>query len=249
MTSLSTRTIVLLALATLTGCGQFGRRGVENVSPSGAADVHYGLGRSLEADGDLDRAMQAYRESIRRDARRADAPLRLAILLDRQGRFAESALLYEAALKASPGNAEVFCDRGYSLCLQGKDAEAEVALRQAIAKRPDLARAHNNLGLVLARAGRVDDALNEFRKAGCPEAEARLNLAFGLGEAHRLDDAQRQVAIARSLGRGASDPGIAAMDALLVKAESVKTADPAVGRAGWMPPTIPNATSVPTASH
>jgi hypothetical protein len=44
--------------------------------------------------------------------------------------------------------------------------------------KPDHKRAHNNLGLVLARQGKVDAALAEFRLAGCSDADGRMNLAY-----------------------------------------------------------------------
>ena len=116
--------------------------------------------------GDLDTAMAAYHEALKNDPHRADANQRLAVVHDRMGQFKESAGYYAKALAAAPGDAEIFCDKGYSLYLQRRWAEADVCLRQAIALKPRLARAHNNLGLLLAKDGKVDEALAEFRAAG-----------------------------------------------------------------------------------
>ena len=55
-----------------------------------------------------------------------------------------------------------------------------MSLRQAIVLQPDHARAHNNLGLVLAHTGRLDLSLVEFRQGGCTEADAQINLAYAL---------------------------------------------------------------------
>ncbi len=198
--------IAALAIACLLflGCNQTPRHNARparpapgELKPEAVADVQVSLARSFEEQGDVDKAMSAYREAARRDPRRADAPLRLAVLLDQAGRFAESAPYYDAALKASPGNAEIFCDRGYSLALQGKDAEAEALFRQAIARQPDLARAHNNLGVLLGRTNHPNEALAEFRKAGGLESDAHLNLAFALSLDHKYDEARKHVALAR----------------------------------------------------
>src|SRR5215210_7793225 len=105
--------------------------------------------------------MAAYQDALRRDAHRADAYLRLAVLNDRQGKFSESAELYQQALSARPGDPDIYSDKGYSLYLQRRWAEAEMSLRQAIVLKPDHARAHNNLGLVLAHTGRLEPALEE----------------------------------------------------------------------------------------
>src|SRR5215210_8056882 len=124
--------------------------------------------------------MAAYQDALRRDAHRADAYLRLAVLHDRQGQFQESAGLYQQALTARPGDPDIYSDKGYSLYLQRRWVEAEMSLRQAIVLRPDHARAHNNLGLVLAHTGRPDLAMIEFGQGGCTEADARINLAYAL---------------------------------------------------------------------
>ena len=123
------------------------------------------------------------------DPNRADACARLAVLHDKQGKFPESAQWYERALALRPNDPDILADRGYSRYLQQQWQLAENDLRQALWLKPDHRRAHNNLGLVLARAGRVDDALASFRQAGCRESEARANLAYALTLRGRLSKA------------------------------------------------------------
>jgi tetratricopeptide (TPR) repeat protein len=183
------------------GCQQFGPASWNNpvlltgketsarVGNKEAADVQVALGRSLEKRGDREQALAAYGEAIKRDSGRGDAYVRLAILHDQQGKFNESAEYFRKALQASPGNPAIFCDMGYSLYLQRRWKEAEMNLQQALVLKPDLARAHNNLGLVLARTDRVEEALAHFRKGGT-ESEAHLNLAFALTLERRWDDAR-----------------------------------------------------------
>ena len=191
------------------------------------AEIQVALGRSFESNRDYDKAMAAYREAAQTAPKRPEPRIRMAVLLDRMGRFTEAAPHYEAALKASPGDASIYCDRGYSLCLQGRDAEGEAALRQAIAIKPDLARAHNNLAAVLGRAGRAEEALAEFRKGGCSAPDAHLNLAFALGQARKFGEARAQVELARGLAPDA--PGVveevARFEKLIARAEMAKPAD------------------------
>src|SRR5262249_19314727 len=97
---------------------------------------------------------------------------------------------YQKALTAKPGCATTYCNMGYSLYLQHRWAEAEMNLRQAIALQPDNHKAHNNLGLVLGHLGREADALAEFRKRGCTEADAHNNLGFVLALERRLPEAK-----------------------------------------------------------
>src|SRR5262249_17532772 len=142
------------------------------------ADVQAAMGKTLQLQGQQEKAASAFQVALQHNPKQADASLALAVIHDKQGKFAESAALYQSALAARPGNPEVYCSVGYSFYLQSRWAEAEMNLRQAIAIVPDHRRAHNNLGLVLARTGRPDNALAEFRKAGCTAAEAHANLAY-----------------------------------------------------------------------
>ena len=48
---------------------------------------------------------------------------------------------------------------------QGKHEEAIAHLSQALFIRPDYAKAHNNLGMVYYKTGRLDDAIKEFETA------------------------------------------------------------------------------------
>jgi Flp pilus assembly protein TadD len=144
------------------------------------ADVQVALGRSLEKRGEPGQAMAHYAEALQRDPNRADACVRMAIIYDQQGKFDQSLPLYQKALAARPGDPDIFCNWGYSMYLQDRLGEAEMNLRQALALQHDHQRAHNNLGMVLARLNRGDEAFSEFRRAGCTEVDAHLNLAFAL---------------------------------------------------------------------
>jgi Flp pilus assembly protein TadD len=181
------------------------------------------MGRSLEKRGDADRAMSAYLEALKQDPSRADALTRLGVLYDGQGKFVSSRKAYEKALSAQPGSPDLYCDMGYSLYLQHRLAEAEMNLRQAVTLAPDHRRAHNNLGLVLAHAAREDEALAEFRRAGCTEADARSNLAFALTLEGRRPEARRQYeqALAADPSSAAVKKAIRELDALADAGEKV----------------------------
>jgi Flp pilus assembly protein TadD len=163
-------------------------------------DLQLALARTLEQQGDLPRAAELYQGISVQYPKDGTAVHRLAILEDRQGEFDRSAELFKKALKLQPGNADIFCDLGYSLYLQQRWAEAEMNLRQALALAPDHRRAHNHLGLVLAQEGRRDEAFAEVRKAGGTSAEAHMNLALVLSMNDRLEDAREEYEIALEEG-------------------------------------------------
>ena len=144
------------------------------------ADVQFALARSVEKSGDLGQASAMYQDVLKKDPRRADALDRLAVIHARQEQFEQAVALHKKALAIQPVNADFRCNLGYCYYLQNRWAEAEIQLQKAIELAPNHQRAHNNLGLVLARTERSQKALAEFRRAGCTEADAHSNLAFVL---------------------------------------------------------------------
>jgi tetratricopeptide (TPR) repeat protein len=73
---------------------------------------------------------------------------------------------------AAVAHADVLLDRahqrlddGAHLVVQGRYAEAEKPLRQALRDQPNLREAHYNLGAVLRAEGRYDEAIAEYNRA------------------------------------------------------------------------------------
>src|SRR5262249_50951730 len=195
--------VLALSVACLSGCQHFNQpassssvamnslEGNPRLSSQQTADIQVALGRTLEQRGEWVPALAAYQDAVKRDPKRSDACLRLAILHDRQGKFKESAEWYRKALQASPGNADIYCDMGYSLYLQRRWAEAEMNLQQALALKPEHPRAHNTRGLVLAHTDRRDQALAPFCKAGSENA-ARMTRALALTLPRHWGEAREQ---------------------------------------------------------
>ena len=188
----------------------------ERIGKPQTADVQIAIARALEERGDTEQAVRAYAHAVELDPTRGDACARLAVLHDKQGKFDESARWYERALKLRPNDQDIYADRGYSRYLQGQWDAAERDLREALRLKPDHLRAHNNLGLVLARAGRDDAALASFRRAGCGEAEARSNLAYAMTLSRRWDEAAEQyrLALAQDASCAAAQKGLRHLERL-----------------------------------
>jgi type IV pilus assembly protein PilF len=84
----------------------------------------------------------------------------------RNGRPQDALKEFDEALSNDEGLAEPHLGRGLVLELAfGRLDEAEKEYRRAIALRPDLSEAHNDLGQLLARRGRFDQALVSFDTA------------------------------------------------------------------------------------
>lgn len=144
---------------------------------------------------------------------------KLAGLYAREGDLEKAVAEYKKALAASPKDADLLNDMGYC-CYQVKDfTAAEKYLRQALSLKPQLQRAHANLGLALGRQENWRESLEEFKKAGSV-ASAHANLAAMYHAAGRDDDARRECQIALGM-----DAKLGATQELLAKLEE-KTKEP-----------------------
>ncbi len=164
--------------------------------------IQLAMAQSYERQGQTEQAIKLYRNILEDDKRCVEACHRLALLHDKKGDCQSSEKFYRQALKLQPDHAGILCDLGYSYYLQRRWKEAEEKLRRAVELDPALARAHNNLGLLLACTDRNSEAMVEFTQARCTESEARSNMAFALMLQERWDDARRQLELAL-----AADPG------------------------------------------
>src|ERR1700691_2548383 len=74
----------------------------------------------------------------------------------------------------------------------GRLAEAAAAYRQILARRPEIAEVHNNLGILCCQQGRPDDATLAFEQAVAlkPDlADAHNNLASVLAQQGKFERA------------------------------------------------------------
>lgn len=252
--------ILIPAVGILAGCHQASPRHREHASASlldtgpgtrvdarKAADVQIAVGRSQEAERHFAEAEAAYLAALAKDPKRADAEVRLAILADRAGDDAKADRHLARALKLAPRDPEILCDRGYSLYLRRRWADAESSLKQALAVDPSHARSHSNLALVLARRGDVEPALAEFARAGCDPSDARANLGLVLAMEGRLDESKQQYALALAAkpGSAVAKEGLKASTVALADAgrkrdlgavaATARPADPAIRRASAAP--------------
>jgi len=90
----------------------------------------------------------------------------LAVEALRAGRPQDAMREYDEALRLDPDMPQAHLGRG--LVLEhgfGRTGEAEAEYRRAIAAKPAYSEAHNNLGQLLARGGRHEEAIKHFDEA------------------------------------------------------------------------------------
>ncbi len=204
------------------------------VQPEQKADIQLALAIAAERQGRVNDAERMYREVLQVLPQRGDVHHRLALLYSRKGDFQSAYPYYLQALEYHPSDAQLHCDLGYHHYLLHQWAEAESRLRHAIALDPHLTRAHNNLGMVLSRTGREQEALAAFAHAGASQAEASANLALALSLENRLDEArvefQRALEINPQL-ETARD-GLASLDNLAIPHPPSQPGHPGTVQAG-----------------
>tara|TARA_R110002072_G_scaffold13481_2_gene56887 strand:+ start:93386 stop:94252 length:867 start_codon:yes stop_codon:yes gene_type:complete len=142
------------------------------------ASLKLAFARSLEAGGEVERAMAVYHEVLQHDDKLTDAHWRLGLIQSKRGELDEALIHFKSALRSRPNDADIYCDLGYALYLQNSWTEAEDCLRKAISLSPEHQRSHMNLALLLARSNRQPESEREFLAGGCSRETSRSNLAI-----------------------------------------------------------------------
>ncbi len=193
---------LLLVCVACVGCASPGR-GLDSLLRHDARgglvngeDYSSRLARAQQSldNGKLDEARAIYEKLVVEFPDRSEPLHMLARTADRQRRHREAQALYAEAIRLRP-QPELFSDLGYSYYLDGQLLKAESALVKATAAAPSNARFRNNLALTYGALGKLDLALEEFRKAGS-EADAQYNLAFVLATHDDIDGAKRAFELA-----------------------------------------------------
>jgi len=117
-------------------------------------------------------ALEAFRKAAaeyvaaeRFNADRPEHRTNLGGFLAERGETVAAEAEYQAALKLDPRFVPAWANLADLRRLQGREAEAEAALREGLTRVPDAAALHHSLGLSLVRQQRKDEALRELKRA------------------------------------------------------------------------------------
>lgn len=124
--------------------------------------AHEGLGLALMNAQKPDEALVELTKAVDADPARWRALNGMAIIHDIEGRMEHAKPYYFRALEIVPKSSEVLNNLGYSYYLSGDLRGASLQFRKAIDADRKNAKAWSNLGLVLARERRYQDALDAF---------------------------------------------------------------------------------------
>jgi tetratricopeptide (TPR) repeat protein len=190
-----------------------------DLAPDKAAKLCLATAEELEKNGHYDQAIGQYELAIKHDPRQPGVGKKLAACYARAGQFDKSIEQYQKCIAALPKDADLINDLGYTYYEKEEFTTAEKYLRQAIALKPGLQRAHGNLGLALGRQSKWKESLEEFKKAGSP-GMAQANLAAMYLAAGQYDDARRSCNIALGL-----EPNLKTAKELLAKLDELPKND------------------------
>jgi Flp pilus assembly protein TadD len=136
------------------------------------AVAHHALGLALYREGRLDEAIAELKTALAISDRYADASMALGEALLKTGRNDEAIEAYRRAVRDGARNPSAREKLSATLTAEatrrmrdGDGAGAERALREAVEASPEDATVHATLAVVLARAGRLDDAEREAEEA------------------------------------------------------------------------------------
>ncbi len=134
----------------------------------GLADIHLQIAAKRRADGDLVEAAHHADLAARAPSRRLEARLIGSDLLERLGRFDQSWIQANEAVRLDPASPHALNNLGLACLRLNRAPDAERAYRAALALAPAYAEAHHGLAFALLKQGRFAE--------GWPEYDWRLRI-------------------------------------------------------------------------
>jgi tetratricopeptide (TPR) repeat protein len=176
--------------------------------------AHYNRGNALRVQGKMDEAIDAYKKSIEVNPNYAGAHYNLGRALSDQEKPDEAIDAYKKAIELNPNYAEAHCNLGHVLKRQSRFAEAlrylkrghELGSKNPQWKYPSarwVASAHYSLGIALNGQGKLDEAIDAYKKAievNPNYAEAHCNLGYVLKRQRRFAEALHYLERGHELG-------------------------------------------------
>jgi tetratricopeptide (TPR) repeat protein len=163
------------------------------------ADIQNRLGEALERLGALDAAVDAYRLAVTERPAFQKASNNLTLALAKAGKGKEAVTRARALVAESPNDADRYFTLGLAQSEQDL-TDAVASFRRALELSPRHTLARYNLALVLRRADRIPEALDELRQTLAmeprPEAYYLLGVIYWhLGSLDRAVDALRAATV------------------------------------------------------
>jgi len=156
-----------------------------------SANTRFAAGTLAEQQGDLPRAVTQYEAALKLEPNAPQTLMRLGMVYTSMQQFDKAIDIWHRYIKATNNSAAGYCNLGLTQELAEHIPESESAFKSAIAADPKNEPARVNYGLMLARQGRIDDAMAQLQ-AVLTTAEAHYDVASVLESQGKTDAAKSQ---------------------------------------------------------
>lgn len=143
--------------------------------PKIGADTWFAAGQLQESQGNVRAAIEQYQRVLNANDEHHGALYRLGVLYATSREYSQAIAIWNRYIDATHHSAVGYSNLGFCHELAGDRAQAERAYRTGIERDSDSAPCRINYGLMLARHGRVDDAVAQMQLVLSP-AEAHFNI-------------------------------------------------------------------------
>jgi len=128
-------------------------------------NVHVNRGLALDNKGNLEAAIEEYREALRLNPNNDIAHYNLGLALDDKGDLEEAIGEYREAVRLNPGGENAHVNLGSALYKKGSVDAAISEYQEGLRLNPENDSAHYNLGIALGAKGTFEGAITETRAA------------------------------------------------------------------------------------
>jgi tetratricopeptide (TPR) repeat protein len=138
---------------------------VRNMDPSFAL-TYEGLGQAYFQKKDWKAAETHFKKAVALKSNLYKSHNFLGNIYDYQGDYENAIREFKIAISIEPNHGFLFNNLGIAYALSGRHEKAVEAFRKAIEKNYTAQKVYNNSGLSLANLGRYEEALEAFKKGG-----------------------------------------------------------------------------------
>ena len=153
------------------------------------ANTRFAAGQLAESMGDAQKAIAQYSEAIKLEPKHRDALFRLGSLLTQQRRYPEAIDIWRKYIDVTDGAAAAYNNLAYTQEVAGQVSEAEKTYQACVERDPKQQACRVNYGHMLARHGRIDDAVAQLSAVLKP-AEVTYNLGAVYQQQGKIEQAK-----------------------------------------------------------
>lgn len=137
----------------------------QGVPLTDAAKAQYEQAVSAQESGNLDQAIESYRQVLKTDPKHAPSYANLGLVYIQQGKLDDAIKSYQKALELAPDDEDARYNLGTVYYQRKKYDEAIETLRWGLDRSPDRDDLRLNLGNAYLKKGKLADAIREYQEA------------------------------------------------------------------------------------